>query len=191
MNNRKNQILQIAIEIIANQGYARLTMRALARAVGIKLGALQYHFSTSEEMLRALFGYISEAYNRSFISFSKQNSPVDIRDIVNFIMEDEAGKTLMGDRLWPQLWAMQQVDPTASVLVEDIYSQYIKLLESALRQSGAQHPKAEALALMSMLEGLTIFMGHGRRWKRNAKATRRIILTFIEEKYGKTHDKQL
>ena len=70
MNDRKNQILQIAIEIIANQGYARLTMRSLARAVGIKLGALQYHFSTSEEMLRALFGYVSEAYNRSFISFS-------------------------------------------------------------------------------------------------------------------------
>ena len=191
MNDRKTQILRTAIEIIANQGYARLTMRELARAVGIKLGALQYHFSTSEEMLRALFGYISDAYNRSFLSFSKKNSPIDICDIVNFIMEDEAGKTLMSDRLWPQLWAMQQVEPTASTLVEDIYSQYIKVLESALRHYGVQHPKAEALALMSMLEGTTIFMGHGRRWKRNAKATRRVILTSIEEKYGETHDKHL
>ena len=90
----------------------------------------------------------------------------------------------MGDRLWPQLWAMQQVEATVSELVEDIYAKYIRILEDALRNSGSQRPKAEALCLMCMLEGSTIFMGHGRRWRRNAKAARQVILEFIEDRYG-------
>ena len=54
MSDRKQEILQTAIEIIADEGYASLSMRALARASGMKLGALQYHFRTRDEMLRAL-----------------------------------------------------------------------------------------------------------------------------------------
>ena len=42
MSERKQEIMQTAIEIIADEGYASLSMRALARAVGMKLGALQY-----------------------------------------------------------------------------------------------------------------------------------------------------
>ena len=47
---RKREILQIAIEIIADEGYSSLTMRSLARASGMKLGALQYHFRTWEDL---------------------------------------------------------------------------------------------------------------------------------------------
>jgi AcrR family transcriptional regulator len=184
MSDRKNQILQTAIEIIANQGYASLSMRALARASGMKLGALQYHFSTSEAMLHALVGYIADAYQRSFVALTEQHDSSNIRDIIKFVMNDEPGNDLMGDRLWPQLWAMQQVEPTVSKLVEDIYAKYIHVLEQALRNAGSERPKVEALCLMSMLEGSTIFMGQGRRWSRNAKAARQVILEFIEEKYG-------
>ena len=68
MVDRRNQILQTAVQMIADEGYASLTMRALARAVGMKLGALQYHFRTSEEMWRAVVGYIGESYRCSFMS---------------------------------------------------------------------------------------------------------------------------
>jgi hypothetical protein len=43
MSERKKQIVQAAIEIIASEDYGKLGMRALARASGMKLGALQYH----------------------------------------------------------------------------------------------------------------------------------------------------
>lgn len=45
---RKRQILEAAIEIISPEGYANLSMRALARASDPKLGALQYQFPTWE-----------------------------------------------------------------------------------------------------------------------------------------------
>ena len=63
---RKQEILQTAIEIIADEGYSSLSMRSLARASGMKLGALQYHFRTWEELLRSLVGYIDKYIREAF-----------------------------------------------------------------------------------------------------------------------------
>ena len=184
MSERKQQILQTAIEIIADEGYGSLSMRALARASGMKLGALQYHFRTSKEMLRALVDYIAESYRRSFDSLRNQDEPPGAREMVMFILEDAAGEALLGDRLWPQLWAMQQVEPLVSDLVEDVYAKYITTLEEALEVAGSSAPRAEALCLMSLLEGAMIFMGSGRRWEGDAKAFGDTVLEFVDNRYG-------
>ena len=84
LSDRKIQILQAAIEIIVSEGYGKLTMRALARASGMKLGALQYHFRTWEDMLRALAAYISDAYRRSF-------EALDLNDLLLKSLAEETG----------------------------------------------------------------------------------------------------
>ena len=62
MSDRKQEILRAALELIADEGYGSLSMRALARASGMKLGALQYHFRTWEDMLRGLVSYIATEF---------------------------------------------------------------------------------------------------------------------------------
>ena len=183
MTERQQQILKIAVDMIADQGYASLTMRALARASGMKLGALQYHFRTSEEMLKALVEYIASAYDQSFRSLRDQDKPPGVREIVIFILDDEAGGSLNGDHLWPQLWAMQQVEPLVSDLMEDLYADYYSILTNALKRSRSSAPDAEALMLLSLLEGTTIFMGEGRRWAAKAKLVRKTILDFVDARY--------
>ena len=86
-SDRKQQILQEAIGIIASDGYGKLTMRALARASGMKLGALQYHFRTREDMLRALAAYISDTYRQSFDALKADAITLSIREIAQFILE--------------------------------------------------------------------------------------------------------
>ena len=184
MSERKQQILQTAIEMIADEGYGSLSMRALARASGMKLGALQYHFRTSDEMLRAVVDYIAESYRAAFDSLRNQGEPLGVREIVMFNLEDVAGKTLFSSRLWPQLWAMQQVEPLVSDLVDDVYETYLPILEEALEVAGSSAPRAEALCLMSLLEGATLFVGSGRRWEGDAKAFRDTVLEFIDNRYG-------
>ena len=186
MTDRKKQILQTAIEIIANEGYGNLTMRALARASDLKLGALQYHFPTTEDMLRAMVGYISDTYLAAFEGLRTKNGSVRIRDIALFIYDDEAGKPLMGDRLWPQLWAMQQIEPLISELVDDIFAQGIKALEDELKLIGVPSPRGEALCLMSILEGSTVLIGQGRRWSRDKKALRETLEQVIDDRYGES-----
>ena len=182
---RKRQILEAAIEIMASEGYANLSMRALARASDLKLGALQYHFRTWEDLLRALAAFIAEEYERSFEALAVNEGSPSLKETMLYLIGDApADATLQADRLFPQLWAMAQVEPLMESLLNDIYSQYIDILEDGLVEKGSRSPRAEALMLMSMVEGSTLFVGRGRRWARDAKAVRKAVLSFIDTKYG-------
>jgi len=183
---RKQEILQTAIEIISDEGYSSLSMRSLARASGMKLGALQYHFRTWEELLRSLVGYIDKHISEAFEAQDLQLSSASVSEIVEFILTDTAGTedALFGDRLWPQLWAMEQVEPLVSDLLEEVYADYLEILEKAMAAAGSESPHAEALCVMSMTEGESLFMGQGRRWEEDRSEVRKTMLKFIEIKYG-------
>jgi AcrR family transcriptional regulator len=132
ISDRKQQILQEAIGIIASEGYGKLTMRALARASGMKLGALQYHFRTWDDMLRALAAYISDTYRQSFEAFKSDANGLDLRGVVQFILDDAPGSALQADHLFPQLWAMARVEPVMETLLDELYEEYLDKLENRL-----------------------------------------------------------
>ncbi len=184
MSERKQQILQVAIELIAEQGYAKLNMRSLARANGITLGALQYHFSTMAEMLRALAAYIEKMYWDSFKAHRLTEGTLTVRDIIGFLIDDPPKDTLNSDRLWPQLWAMSLVEPIMKELMDDIYSKYLNIIENSLRLAGSQSPRAEALALASFVEGSTLFLSSDARWASDNDAVITTVMDFIDAKYG-------
>jgi AcrR family transcriptional regulator len=184
LSDRKQQILQAAIEIIASKGYGKLTMRGLARASGMKLGALQYHFRTWEDMLRALAAYIADAYQRSWEALHLSGEEASLQDLVRFIMDDPAGSTLSGDEFFPQLWAMAQVEPAMAEKLDEVYAVYLEKLEVRLTALGSRAPAADALAIMSLLEGTIVFVGSGRRWANHADAVRDAIRELLEARYG-------
>lgn len=184
MDERKQDILEEAIRIIASEGYSKLTMRALARASGMKLGALQYHFRTWEDMLHALAAYIGVTYRQSFDAMSSEAGPLGLTETVLFILDDTAGSSLRADQLFPQLWAMAKVEPVMAILLDDIYVEYLEILKKRLVKLKSSSPHAEALMLMSLIEGSTLFVGRDCRWAKDAKAMRKAVLEMIETRYG-------
>jgi AcrR family transcriptional regulator len=186
MSSRKEQILQQAVELIASKGYAALTMRAVARASGLTLGALQYHYRTKEALLRALVDYIGHQYRRSFqVYLSEVGEKASmLQASLDFALIDPAEDLLHGDRLFPQLWAMSLVEPIVEELMDALYEEYLLFIEACLREKGVAEPRADALALMAMFEGFTLFNGRGRRWEGHAPATIEAIRSLITARFG-------
>jgi AcrR family transcriptional regulator len=184
LSDRKEQILLEAIEILASKGYGKLTMRGLARASGMKLGALQYHFRTWEDMLRALAAYIADAYRRSWEALNPNGEEASLQDLVRFIMDDPAGSTLSGDEFFPQLWAMAQVEPAMAEKLDELYTVYLEKLAVRLTALGSRAPAADALAIMSLLEGTIVFIGDDRRWANQKDAVQDAVRELIEARYG-------
>ncbi len=182
LTDRRKQILQAAIEIIATEGYSALGMRSLARASGLKLGALQYHFTNWEAFLVALASYINDVYMAGWHDLQARGVDSSPVEFIQMLLEDAPGGALLSDRLWPQLWAMGQVEPLVKELVDDIYAQYLTLLERALKTAGSTAPRIESLALMSLVEGSTIFVGEGRRWEKHRKQVEKFVLDTIRER---------
>jgi AcrR family transcriptional regulator len=184
MADRKQQILQHAVELVADLGYGALTMRAVARASGLKLGALQYHFRTWNDLLHALATYIGDTYRASFNAYTSDGEPPSLEQILGFLIDDPPGAGLHVERLLPQLWAMALVEPIMADLMDDLYQEYVDFLEARLAERGVPEPQAEALVLMGMLEGLTLFVGPARRWQDSGPAVLEVVQSLIQQRYG-------
>ena len=94
--DRKTEILRAAIELIADEGYGSLSMRALARASGMKLGALQYHFRTWDALLVALVAYIESEIIAAFESGVGELEQADVRlhrDVLDRLLKVEVARS--------------------------------------------------------------------------------------------------
>jgi len=187
--DRKQQILQQAVEIVAAEGYSKLSMRALARASGITLGALQYHFSTWEDMLRALNAYILDQYDRSWAAMIPKDRLPTLQGFMRLVLEDIPGSALQSGNLLPQLYAMSQVEPIIEELQTEIFNRYIYVVEKLLADLQSQTPRAEVFAIMLMLRGSRLLRGEIHKWDVEADEVYDVIIGMADAKYGKPKNK--
>ena len=184
-SDRKQQILQQAVEIIAAEGYAKLSMRSLARASGITLGALQYHFSTWADMLHALNSYILDQYDKVWETMTPKDRPPTLQGFMRLVLEDAPGSALHSGKLLPQLYAMSQVEPVIEELQTEIFNRYIYVVEKLLADLQSQTPRAEVLAIMLMLRGSRLLRGEIHKWDVEADEVYDVIIGMADAKYGK------
>lgn len=170
LTTRQRSLAELAIEIIARDGYAALTMRALARAADMKLGALQYHFRTRAELFDALVSVIAQSYGRDFTLAESGDPEADLRTLLRSIYRDRAGEPLQGERLWPQLRALAKVEPLVKTLLDQLSAEYLAILEGACERAGLARPRVLALSLMSAIEGTALFVGSAEPWSTEAEA---------------------
>lgn len=180
MSERKEQIIQEAIGIIAEEGYSSLSMRAVARASGLKLGALQYHFPTWQDLLRGVADHISHQYFESVAGLSEPEDHLKLADIVRIILDDEPGDVLNSDRLFPQLWAMALVEPIMNDLLGEIYGYYLDIVEKALIDEDIPTPRVHARVLMALLESSSLFLAWDPRAKNIKKSERELLLAYLD-----------
>jgi len=106
--------------------------------------------------------------------------------LIEFMLDEHVGTSdnLFSDRLWAQLWAMEQVEPLVSDLLEEVYAKFLMKLETLMTKQSVVNARAEALMLLSLVEGESLFVGQGRRWEKNRSAVRKTILSLVDERYG-------
>ena len=56
----KEQLLNVAEQLIAERGYAGTTVRSIANQANANLAAVNYHFGSKEELFRAIFSRIAK-----------------------------------------------------------------------------------------------------------------------------------
>ncbi|NRB39397.1 MAG: TetR/AcrR family transcriptional regulator [Pseudomonadales bacterium] len=182
MSEKKQEILAKAIVIIQQQGYAALTMRHLAKCCDLKLASLQYHFKTRDLLIEAIAEYILATYTTSWDTNNTEFESVSIHAVIDFIIEDMAQEETA--KLWPQLWAMGLVEPKMKSMLDTMYAPYIDFFVTKLTKLGCEHPLEEALALVSTLEGLMLFVGHGQKHETRRAAVKEVLLGNLTLKFG-------
>ena len=60
MNDTRDRILQVALDLFIEQGYDKTSLREIAERVGVTKAALYYHFASKEEIFLTLMQPVFE-----------------------------------------------------------------------------------------------------------------------------------
>ncbi len=185
-NERVEQILGVARDVLVSEGYHGLTMRAIAKGCGITVGNLNYYYANKTDLLRDLLDFVMDGYLEVFdtIRASAPASPMDaLIKIIGFIIDD------LGTRettvFFPELWALANHDEVAAERMEDLYrrerevfEQLIEKIRPDLDQAYIRHL---ALYVSASIEGHTMFLGHQKPWAAQRQQAKKIAITAITD----------
>lgn len=183
---RIEQILAAARDILIDKGYSGLSMRKIAASVGITIGNLHYYYPSKKDLISDLLDHVIEGYLQAFDT-AREEAGQSARDqfeaLIRFIIDDLT--THETTNFFPELWAMANHDEQASERMHELYRKArldINELVAQLNPTLTEQEREEvALFISASLEGLTPFVGRGKPWNPRLPHIKNIaIKSFVE-----------
>ncbi|HZU63756.1 MAG TPA: TetR/AcrR family transcriptional regulator [Novosphingobium sp.] len=173
------QILETAVDILIHDGFPAVTLREIARRMGIRVSAISHYYSSREDLILDVLSGVLSSYEEFFETFrtpSDEPPEARLRSFIAAVLDDIL--TLKTTRLFPELWALASRDDNVARMVDAIYirSRVIQKRFIAALNPGLDARTLENLALYitASLEGLTVFAGHGKPWAGEMEHLKRI-----------------
>ena len=159
------EILDAAIEIFQQQGYAALSIKRVADRAGVSNGHLQHYFSNKDALIEAMFEKLLYDYKARWL---KQTFEAEIPDPVEkfkhavaFHLEMAANSRAnqIAWEIWAQSGRQERVRRIMTQWLDWIIHDYAELI--ALINPALSKPQALQRAVMvnSMLDGSTLGIG--------------------------------
>lgn len=173
------QILETAVDILIHDGFPSVTLREIARRMGIRVSAIHHYYSSREDLiLDVLSGVLNsyEAFFENMNALSAESAEARLEGFIDAILDDIL--TLKTTRLFPELWALAGRDENVARMIDAIYirsrlkvARFIAGIRPDLDRRTREHL---ALFITASLEGLTVFAGHGKPWAGEMEAIKAI-----------------
>jgi DNA-binding transcriptional regulator YbjK len=117
--DRKNRILDAAIEVIAVHGVAGTTHRLIAAAADVPLGSLTYHFRSLQDLRAQAFGRYAERMSVVYAAhFDEVRSHEDFVDAVTDLIHGDAGADALEWAVAYELYLAALRDPALRTVTE-------------------------------------------------------------------------
>ena len=164
-----DRILAAAIELLAQEGQAALSMRKIAERVDMGLSAVQRHFPTWEALFRAMMTRVTADYVRVFdalLNETKASRRRQFENVLGHLLREV--KRPVTQSLFAQVWALAQSNDYARTIMQDMYAYERGVFEffiAELNPGLERKDVARRAALMlSQIEGLMLLIPQQTRF---------------------------
>ncbi|WP_250214110.1 TetR/AcrR family transcriptional regulator [Acrocarpospora catenulata] len=171
---RREDLLRVACEVIAAQGFGHTRTVDIAQAAGVSQALLFYHFDTKENLFAQAFAYAAERDLDNLTSLLESaGGPLEkLRAMLK--LYSVAGKSKSW-ALWIDAWAESMRNQAMEEVSRRLDLRWKDALGAILR-AGAQEgvfkcpdPEGAAWRLMSLIDGLTVQVTVHRRMLTRAR----------------------
>ncbi|MFO7934860.1 MAG: TetR/AcrR family transcriptional regulator [Bacteroidales bacterium] len=156
--SRRQQIMDAALHLFANEGYAHCTISNLAEHAGISKGLMYNYFSSKQELLESI---IQQGLNELLNLFDPNRDGIlTSGEFVEFIRK--LFSIMRGNKEFWVLYVSILMQPGVKEHLNERsipgYREFIRILMDYLTRKGFEDPELEALTLSAMIEGLGVLM---------------------------------
>lgn len=165
------KVRQAALSLFARQGYAAVSMRQIAEAVGVQPGALYNHFPTKQDLLKDLMlGHMAallEAWDTEEGVIAGSADPAAaLEKFTRFHIRYHLTRT---DEVFVSYMELRNLDPENFTQVEAARRRYETILTRILEEGAEKslfhvpEPEVATRAIIAMLTGLGTWYRPGGR----------------------------
>lgn len=164
-DERRRQVIEATIRVIAARGLARLTLTDVAREAGISHGLVLFHFESKENLLAECLAYLADEYQRNWEEAVLAAGPAPAEQLLAMVEADFHPAVTTPARLaaWCAFWGETQSRPAYQDICGERDALQILRLEGlcrALVQEGgyALDPVHAARIVRLVVEGTWLDM---------------------------------
>ena len=158
---RRNDIVEAAMEIIRHEGVAKLTTRALSKAVGIAQPTLFLHFGDKSHVLVALVDAVQNRLQQGIgqLGLDKLTPIERLRTVIRFHLNFIQSQPGIPRLLFSE--ELQSGDPVFRERMNQMVMSFLQFLSGQIKAAQAAgeiradiHPEQSACLLISSVQGL-------------------------------------
>ncbi len=157
-DQRRQLILEKALELFAQNGYHKTTMEEIARACGISKGLVYNYFPGKKNLLLTLL----ELSLSQIETILPQKAPQQItrEDIENFITSAFETVNIQSKdslKLYYMLMAQADIQEIIRPIIHNFLDKIVQLLTPFFKNMGVENTRAYILSFLSALDGIGMY----------------------------------
>jgi AcrR family transcriptional regulator len=131
-NDTRSQILKAARHVLATAGYARLSMRAVAREAHVAVGNVVYYFPSKRSLMHAVIMALLAHYKSNAGQYLRNaGGKSGFAELLRWYMSDSVARET--SRVFRELWTMALHDPAIAKAMDRFYDELHHLAATRLR----------------------------------------------------------
>jgi AcrR family transcriptional regulator len=162
---RRIQLMEATIEVLAQNGYARTTQTDVAKTAGVSHGLVSFHFATKETLLSETLAFLAEEYRQNWVGALESAPPDAARQLDALLRADFNPEICTKARLyaWCTFWGEAQSRPIYQRSCGSNDQEYIEVMEGICTRLCAEQgspfdPVLVARILRVAVEGVWLDM---------------------------------
>ncbi len=164
-DERRLQLIEATIRVLARQGFARTTMTQVAQEAGLSHGLVNFHFRSKENLLLETLLYLAEEYRANWTAALAAAGPSAPEQLDAILRADFAPQVCTPDRLsaWCGFWGEAQSRPLYQDRCGSNDQVYTDAMDAICARMNAEHgyagqPQRIGRALRVTSEGVWLDM---------------------------------
>jgi AcrR family transcriptional regulator len=150
---RRNHILEIALELFAHNGYERTSISLIAEKAGISKGLIYNYFSGKEDLIKSLIDHLTEI-NTLYLKLTENEDPKIMLQTMIEVLVDSLMNHREHWKLVSELTFQVEHFDFVKTFASQKLKEYYVLLEDLFQKMNYPNPRQEAMILAAIFDGL-------------------------------------